>query len=574
MQRFISTVLGLRVNPDSSRRGRLRGLLDRWREPRRMLIERLEDRALLSTLDVTATITADNHYALYVGNEDGSQLTLIGWNEPGVAGDPGAFNWSLPETWTFSVGEGSYIYVLAWDDGGPQMWTGQFILSDGTAVYSDLTAWVYTVSSGPNPTTVGRLPSVATVTSDIAGATWTAPVASAPQGSSPWFGIPGLPASAQLLWHDTLGSTSSSDDHYAIFRTSIPLVPIVPNRPPDNLNLNLSAATIDENGTVSLDGAFRDDDIEDTHTVVIDWGPGEVTSTLNLSAGVLNFHITHQYLDDAASGETRTPSDAYPIGVIVTDSEGDGTSGEIGVTVNNVAPVVTAFSSSSSGCGDTSAGEAVTVSGAFTDVGTLDTHSAVIDWGDGSRTVGEADSPFITGQHSYSSGGVYRITLTVSDDDGGVSNTLVATSLVTGVGLNDGILYVVGTGHADLVTINRQGNDLFKVHAGFLPLGNFTTVSSTGVRQIVVALCGGDDHLNIAGNIRIGNRIERNAGYAAVDFILQDRLPRPNAPSNNVPVPNSSGWLHKKNHNHEAGDSIAPTIPQKHTGRKPGKHRH
>src|SRR5262245_1054996 len=113
-----------RLNPNPSRRASFRSRLDRLRKSCGLAVERLEDRLLLSTLEVTATITADNHYGLYVGQADGSQLTLIGSNEPGLQGNPGAFNWSLPETWHFNVGQGAYLYVLSWDDGGPQMWSG------------------------------------------------------------------------------------------------------------------------------------------------------------------------------------------------------------------------------------------------------------------------------------------------------------------------------------------------------------------------------------------------------------------------------------------------------------------
>src|SRR5262245_64070490 len=126
MQHRISNVPTARCSPDSSRARRRRPRYIRMAAP--FTAERLEDRLVLSTLGVTATLTADNHYALYAGQADGSQLTLLGTNELGPGGAPGAFNWSLPETWTFSVGEGDYIYVLAWDDGGAQMWTGQFTL--------------------------------------------------------------------------------------------------------------------------------------------------------------------------------------------------------------------------------------------------------------------------------------------------------------------------------------------------------------------------------------------------------------------------------------------------------------
>ena len=46
---------------------------------------------------VVGTITADNHYGIYTGSSDGSSLSFIGRNETGTAGNPGSYNWSLPE---------------------------------------------------------------------------------------------------------------------------------------------------------------------------------------------------------------------------------------------------------------------------------------------------------------------------------------------------------------------------------------------------------------------------------------------------------------------------------------------
>src|SRR5262245_17118023 len=209
MQRRDTNVRRARLNPHSSRGGYPRGRFDRSRMAPRMEVERLEDRLLLSASEVTATVTADNHYALYLGQADGSQLTFVGTNEPGLEGNPGAFNWSLPETWTFSAGQGAYAYVVAWDDGGQQMWCGQFNLPDGTAVFSNTTDWVYTVASGPNPTTAGGPPSLTTLKSDIESAAWAAPLVSAPQGSGPWHPISGLSPNAQMIWHDTFDTTSS-----------------------------------------------------------------------------------------------------------------------------------------------------------------------------------------------------------------------------------------------------------------------------------------------------------------------------------------------------------------------------
>ncbi|MEP4380244.1 MAG: PKD domain-containing protein, partial [Alphaproteobacteria bacterium] len=78
-------------------------------------------------------------------------------------------------------------------------------------------------------------------------------------------------------------------------------------------------------------------------------------------------------------------------------------------------------------------GTAVTVTKDFTDVGVNDTHTATIDWGDGTVTTGTVTgtpggSGTVTGNHVYADNGEYDVTVTVTDDDGGSdSDTLTAT---------------------------------------------------------------------------------------------------------------------------------------------------
>jgi hypothetical protein len=48
---------------------------------------------------VKATLTADNFYGLFYGNESGSSLNFVGRNELGSSGNPGTYNWSEAETW-------------------------------------------------------------------------------------------------------------------------------------------------------------------------------------------------------------------------------------------------------------------------------------------------------------------------------------------------------------------------------------------------------------------------------------------------------------------------------------------
>lgn len=74
------------------------------------------------------------------------------------------------------------------------------------------------------------------------------------------------------------------------------------------------------------------------------------------------------------------------------------------------------------------AGLRLDIQGAFTDAGTFDTHTAVVDWGDSySSDVGSVVATISAG-HIYMAAGERMITMAVTDDDGGVG---MATTNVT-----------------------------------------------------------------------------------------------------------------------------------------------
>jgi hypothetical protein len=161
-------------------------------------------------------------------------------------------------------------------------------------------------------------------------------------------------------------------------------------------------------------------------------------------------------------------------------------------------------------------GSPISLSGTFSDVGTLDTHQASVNWGDGSAieqlSLAELNgSGSFSGDHTYAGGGIYTITVTLTDDDGG-QDVRTTSAVITGVGVLDGTLTIVGTLDDDRVTINQQGNGLLKVHADFLPSGNFKTLDLDDVDRIMVYLCEGDDHLTMAGNIDLPAILDGGGG--------------------------------------------------------------
>jgi len=171
--------------------------------------------------------------------------------------------------------------------------------------------------------------------------------------------------------------------------------------------------TIDENDVATVSGTITDPGTLDDFTIVIDWG--EVVETYYYPAGTTYYEEAHLYLDDDPTG---TPSDVYDISVTVTDDDTGVGTADTTVTVNNVAPVVDAGADQVIDEGDTAV-----FGGWFTDIGSLDTHTMVWDFGDGTTKTGT-----LAPTHPYGDNGVYTVTLTVTDDDTGVtSDTLVIT---------------------------------------------------------------------------------------------------------------------------------------------------
>jgi hypothetical protein len=137
---------------------------------------------------------------------------------------------------------------------------------------------------------------------------------------------------------------------------------------------------INEAGTVTLTGIYTDPGVEDTHTLEIDWGDG-TTSRNEVEAGV--FSAQHTYLDDALSA-TPSGADDFAINVKLLDDDDGFDERRVITRVTNVAPTLDELGFEGLGlAGTVNEGSTVTLTGNFDDVGTLDSHTVVIDWGDG-----------------------------------------------------------------------------------------------------------------------------------------------------------------------------------------------
>lgn len=187
-----------------------------------------------------------------------------------------------------------------------------------------------------------------------------------------------------------------------------------PNNPPSIAAI--PAASINEGDTYSYAGSFTDAD-SSSWTATVDYGDGSTVENLAINAD-RTFSLSHLYKDQGQ----------YTVLVSITDNQGATASKTTTVTVGNIAPTVGAITIPSF----VEPNVLTTASVSFTDPGTLDTHTATINWGDGSQAtsgvVTETNgSGSVTGEYSYTTPGMYTVTITVFDNnnDSGQSTSMV-----------------------------------------------------------------------------------------------------------------------------------------------------
>jgi PKD repeat protein len=157
-----------------------------------------------------------------------------------------------------------------------------------------------------------------------------------------------------------------------------------------------------EGAEVSLDGSGSSDPDGDDLTYSWDFGDG--TDPSSSAAPV------HVYADNGT----------YDVCLTVTDPEGLFDTQCTTAVIDNVAPVLGPISAPTE---PVPVGTEVTATAEFTDAGILDTHTALWGWGDESGSDGTvtqgAGFGSVEDSHTYTEAGVFTLTLTVTDDDGG-----------------------------------------------------------------------------------------------------------------------------------------------------------
>ena len=93
--------------------------------------------------------------------------------------------------------------------------------------------------------------------------------------------------------------------------------------------------------------------------------------------------------------------------------------------------------------------QATAFAGLFASPETPGIRSATVTWGDGTVegvTLAEGNGGWtLAGDHAYEAGGIYDITVSITTE-GGVVATRTTKARITGAGIHDRVLQIVGTG--------------------------------------------------------------------------------------------------------------------------------
>ncbi|MBK3634331.1 family 43 glycosylhydrolase [Streptomyces sp. MBT97] len=227
----------------------------------------------------------------------------------------------------------------------------------------------------------------------------------------------------------------------------------------------------------------------------VEGAPIALTGTLSGAGGArwtLEQGAPCSIADPTATRTTVTCTDNGTYTVTLTGGRSTDTAL---LTVTNAAPAVT---SATGPTGPVPAGRRTAVTVRFTDPGAGDSHTCVVDWKDGGRPAsGTVTSGGCRAEHTYTTAGIRRPVITVTDDDGASASTTLPELIVYDRAA--GPLVGAGT-FSTAVGPKRTGKASFSVAAGYLPGGTApagevsfdlrparVTLRSTGLDWLVVS---------------------------------------------------------------------------------------
>ena len=292
---------------------------------------------------------------------------------------------------------------------------------------------------------------------------------------------------------------------------------VVHDLPPKINSPGFVLATINENDVATLTATLSDPSPLDTFSLVVNWADGSAPQTFNNLPSVF-FAATHRYLDNVPRGAVSNASlSAW------TRRDNDGITAPVATANlmrNTCAPI-----GHGRGVSSATVGSPFTLTGSFTDPGTLDTFTFLwhLVTDSNGQAVGDATTQTLT--FAPTNTGAYTFTFRVTDDDGGVgvsTAVVIATAGIPSTAKFDfdaatgpattaagytsvlgSTLYSVGSGYGWVTTaaasFDRGGTNLL------LRDGNYGSAGTAGARTF---------QDNIANGSYLVNITMGDAGYA------------------------------------------------------------
>ena len=163
----------------------------------------------------------------------------------------------------------------------------------------------------------------------------------------------------------------------------------------------------DEGSAVTLTGSA--DDVNAGDTLTSSWGYAPVSG---VDAGA-----TCAFADPADLTTTVTCTDdgTYELTLTTSDGVNPDVTNTADLVIGNVAPEIDSITTPTAPVAITTP---VNMSATYSDPGSNDTHTAVVDWGDATTSTPAASGGSLSASHTYGSAGIYTICVTVTDDDG------------------------------------------------------------------------------------------------------------------------------------------------------------
>lgn len=187
-----------------------------------------------ASLNISGTITADNHYALFA--RVNGQITLVGGNETGVFGSVGAYNWSVGETW--NITNATDLYIAAWSDKlFAQGLLASFMINNIPLLSGDARWRV--IATGQSLTDGSPYPIASEIAAYVADANandkWMIPYVGGKNGVGPWNTVAGIDLDARWMWapstksrHDTINGGGDFDEYLIFHMSTGQVIPAAP----------------------------------------------------------------------------------------------------------------------------------------------------------------------------------------------------------------------------------------------------------------------------------------------------------------------------------------------------------